>query len=51
MVCQASWNFSPKDEKAETGRLALGKGATEADISTYQRAAKETATGKTDMGQ
>jgi hypothetical protein len=40
----------PKDEEAETGRLAQGQGTAEADSSTDQRAAKETAASKTDMG-
>jgi hypothetical protein len=41
----------PEDKEAETGGLALGQGAAEADSSTDQRVAKETVTGKTDMGQ
>jgi hypothetical protein len=31
----------PKDEETETGRLILGQGTTEADLSTNQRAVKK----------
>jgi hypothetical protein len=41
----------PKDEKAETGRLAPGQGTSEVDSSTDQRVAKEMATGETDVRQ
>jgi hypothetical protein len=41
----------PKDEEAETGRLASGQGTTEVDSSTDQRVAKEMATDKTDTEQ
>jgi hypothetical protein len=51
MVSQASWTPSSKEEEAETERLTLGQGKTEADSSTDQRAAKEMATGKTDIEQ
>jgi hypothetical protein len=40
----------PKDEEAETGRLTLGQGTTEADSSTDQRAVKEKDAGETDVG-
>jgi hypothetical protein len=41
----------PKDKEAETGRLAPGQGASEADSSPDQKVAKEVATGETDAGQ
>jgi hypothetical protein len=41
----------PKDEEAETGRFALGQGATEADSSTDQRVVKETVADETDARQ